>query len=170
MRGKVADGLFILALAGITPACAGKRIPAAHRHRQSRDHPRVCGEKDDAGDSAGQMLGSPPRVRGKGRQQTHHDDGGGITPACAGKRGCTRRCGFQNGDHPRVCGEKSMVNAHFCWNRGSPPRVRGKAKTSGGTATATGITPACAGKSDLDDQRRHHDRDHPRVCGEKLAV
>ena len=32
----------------------------------------------------------------------------------------------------------------------------------------TGITPACAGKSDGRQERDQPDEDHPRVCGEKL--
>ena len=32
------------------------------------------------------------------------------------------------------------------------------------------ITPACAGKRLVTHCRRHRDRDHPRMCGEKPAL
>ena len=52
----------------------------------------------------------------------------GITPARAGKS--TRNefqcsCGW---DHPRACGEKSLLGPLRAASKGSPPRVRGKAE------------------------------------------
>ena len=73
-------------------------------------------------------------------------------------------------DHPRVCGEKirSIVDNTAMW--GSPPRVRGKDTAAGSPSSAAGITPACAGKSWRARKGRPSARDHPRVCGEKLAL
>ena len=51
---------------------------------------------------------------------------------------------------------------------GSPPHVRGKETRQAGLLRAPGITPACAGKSNLFVFRRIEPKDHPRVCGEKL--
>ena len=90
-----------------------------------------------------------------------------ITPACAGKRVGPGRAFPRGWDHPRVCGEKSII----CWvvvtPIGSPPRVRGKVERGDNKDGCTGITPACAGKSaPLDFLNRTH-QDHPRVCGEK---
>lgn len=50
----------------------------------------------------------------------------GITPACAGKRGCSCRFHMPPGDHPRVCGEKPLGHRCQCVLLGSPPRMRGK--------------------------------------------
>ena len=52
----------------------------------SRDHPRVCGEKDFASAVMPSIPGSPPRVRGKVSMTSVLQMPGGITPACAGKR------------------------------------------------------------------------------------
>ena len=73
-------------MARITPAYAGKSICKSSRDASNGDHPRVCGEKGPALPDARTVLGSPPRMRGKGRskQQTKHQRG--ITPAYAGKR------------------------------------------------------------------------------------
>ena len=75
----------------ITPACAGKSSSGSSAYCVHRDHPRVCGEKLCVLFLYDPEIGSPPRVRGKGRQS--HRAGGqrGITPACAGKRWGTLR-------------------------------------------------------------------------------
>ena len=53
---------------------------------------------------------------------------------------------------------------------GSPPRVRGKAANGSSWGNQMGITPACAGKSLRSHLRETVHRDHPRVCGEKVAA
>ena len=50
------------------------------------DHPRVCGEKYYGTFHPHMHLGSPPRVRGKGKKGLKKSPRYGITPACAGKR------------------------------------------------------------------------------------
>ena len=91
VRGKGACAERVPRNNRITPACAGKRCTAFRRARFCRDHPRVCGEKLCVLFLYDPEIGSPPRVRGKGRQS--HRAGGqrGITPACAGKRWGTLR-------------------------------------------------------------------------------
>ena len=75
--------------------------------------------------------------------------GNGITPAYAGK------------SPDRILWEH--------WKEGSPPHVRGKGSTNGGSSWSQRITPACAGKRVEFYAERHKDQDHPRMCGEKLA-
>ena len=66
MRGKgVKDGAGVLVL-GITPAYAGKRHDQRAGNLVGGDHPRVCGEKLFAMLTACVLVGSPPRMRGKG--------------------------------------------------------------------------------------------------------
>ena len=48
---------------------------------------------------------------------------------------------------------------------GSPPRVREKLPAGQFLWTKTGITPACAGKTDQVETWDRGRRDHPRVCG-----
>ena len=71
-------------------------------------------------------------------------------------------------DHPRVCGEKSIVMMFSVHHLGSPPRVRGKAIVLISSSRENGITPACAGKRFRDDMDKGKSEDHPRVCGEKM--
>ena len=130
----------------ITPACAGKSVPALSSGLRRWDHPRVCGEKYSYVAGYVTKKGSPPRVRGKVLFCYQPCIRLGITPACAGKS-LSFRITFQvHRDHPRVCGEK--IN---CWiakacRKGSPPRMRGKAVAHRDDAGDDGITPACAGK------------------------
>ena len=49
-------------------------------------------------------------------------------------------------DHPRMCGEKSLVMRWMSRSMGSPPRVRGKAGYLAIKRMDEGITPAYAGK------------------------
>ena len=86
VRGKVGQICSFDAGIGITPACAGKSTISFLAHTAEKDHPRVCGEKDYYSLSGQRLLGSPPRVRGKGKIHHSLQLVGGITPACAGKR------------------------------------------------------------------------------------
>ena len=70
-------------------------------------------------------------------------------------------------DHPRVCGEKDMLNQVQLMGRGSPPHVRGKDSHTQELCDNAGITPACAGKRFVSLIRVLEDWDHPRMCGEK---
>ena len=45
MRGKASTHSTIASCTGITPAHAGKRVSVQSARRNSRDHPRACGEK-----------------------------------------------------------------------------------------------------------------------------
>ena len=55
----------------ITPACAGKSLNGARMAANSKDHPRVCGEKFPSKLLSVVILGSPPRVRGKAQRKAH---------------------------------------------------------------------------------------------------
>ena len=132
---------------GITPACAGKSRKGRWRLLPPKDHPRVCGEKPDVFSFSVQLVGSPPRVRGKVALLLPRAGCGGITPACAGKRPLENLTTSTARDHPRVCGEKThdLLTVHL--QEGSPPRVRGKASLFHALGNNHRITPACAGKS-----------------------
>ena len=126
MRGKVAALYLGDGEDGITPAYAGKRIEERISYRRTRDHPRVCGEKEACKLSGGVTLGSPPRMRGKAVFSGSLCAGLRITPAYAGKRGfCNYDCYYFR-DHPRVCGEKTVAIYYHTRVLGSPPRMRGK--------------------------------------------
>ena len=170
MRGKAQNFFPCRYGRGITPACAGKRWPATWPVSGASDHPRVCGEKSQTAGERARHTGSPPRVRGKGRNRAVAEARNGITPACAGKRSrlpCSRPVRW---DHPRVCGEKLPCPRDLRGGLGSPPRVRGKGCPAAFSCRSRRITPACAGKRGHGPVRRRAREDHPRVCGEKLRA
>ena len=148
-RGKVQFGIHALGGVGITPAWAGKSILHIHSYLLEGDHPRVGGEKLALSPLLDVLKGSPPRGRGKDHVAEVIAHGTGITPAWAGKRAeCFIVC-CSTWDHPRVGGEKSLDMGHFRYQRGSPPRGRGKGFFCRVDRLHGGITPAWAGKSEI---------------------
>ena len=131
---------------GITPAYAGKSLPKRSEHHETRDHPRVCGEKAQGHKGLFCVTGSPPRMRGKAVDKKKLPLVDRITPAYAGKRLLTLSTAWAGKDHPRVCGEKYVDLVSAASQIGSPPRMRGKAFDSGKLIPFFGITPAYAGK------------------------
>ena len=126
MRGKAPRIREDLERMGITPAYAGKSCGLSFFVTPCRDHPRVCGEKYQAGEAARQSQGSPPRMRGKVSAEDFKPQTGGITPAYAGKSRCNLPSTAPWKDYPRVCGEKVAVCHDHASGVGSPPRMRGK--------------------------------------------
>ena len=111
-----------------------------------QDHPRTCGEKFQMFTDIVQLLGSPPHMRGKVRVCVKSDLATRITPAHAGKSLSIFDIFHLRQDHPRTCGEKSIIVHIVVYQSGSPPHMRGKGKNDTGTAVKVRITPAHAGK------------------------
>ena len=86
MRGKAMNAGKVTIVTRITPAYAGKSSIFVSVPCPIWDHPRVCGEKLSAIFFCKSVMGSPPRMRGKGRGYTENWYHGRITPAYAGKR------------------------------------------------------------------------------------
>ncbi len=106
VRGTALCSISGAAAYRITPARAGNSPPFPPVPPPNEDHPRACGEQLriellDLG-----PVGSPPRVRGTGREMPVIKKMSGITPARAGNS--TFEAGRQRpaGDHPRACGEQ----------------------------------------------------------------
>ena len=146
MRGKVTIAGYEVDVKGITPAYAGKRLCLSLSFAPLWDHPRVCGEKAYSLVINGSEWGSPPRMRGKGTKRCSSRRGGRITPAYAGKSKRIAPSSVLFGDHPRVCGEKTLLRVVKMFAEGSPPRMRGKGERKTGKTRRVGITPAYAGK------------------------
>ena len=89
MRGKVSDSFGPQIPSRITPAYAGKSHLAKLSTSGGRDHPRVCGEKHKRPCAYRCSGGSPPRMRGKVDNDPTAESKTRITPAYAGKRGCS---------------------------------------------------------------------------------
>ena len=167
MRGKGVDIGRVGGDTGITPAHAGKRRNLLSRMMIFQDHPRTCGEKRFNRDQTILTTGSPPHMRGKDAFISPYGDIPGITPAHAGKRiGFSAFSGL-SGDHPRTCGEKSLMRSLHTGRLGSPPHMRGKVGHCLASNSILGITPAHAGKRTVWPCVPAHSGDHPRTCGEK---
>ena len=91
MRGKVPPVISIAIVIGITPAYAGKSILVVFFGFGSKDHPRLCGEKNVRKSLPAAGGGSPPPMRGKVEISVFHQPVKGITPAYAGKSFCMIR-------------------------------------------------------------------------------
>ena len=146
MRGKGGLGQNARFKARITPAYAGKRHSPCMRGTCPRDHPRVCGEKAFMAFCRNCAVGSPPRMRGKVCFLGCISVLTGITPAYAGKSYLIGTGLSDTKDHPRVCGEKTVLDLSRLVEQGSPPRMRGKADPPSARFRVHGITPAYAGK------------------------
>ena len=128
------------------PAYAGKTPPAGRRVTVTTEHPRVCGENSLAFRRPSLMCGTSPRMRGK---HWAHFSGSAVDrniPAYAGKTGNFPRVHTADKEHPRVCGENSLLHltVPMSWNipayagktvaplmissphGGTSPRMRGK--------------------------------------------
>ena len=170
MRGRVWAAAAACAVAGITPAYAGKRCCQRLLCPVLRDHPRVCGEENCLQLRITEAMGSPPRMRGRVLGPASLMLATGITPAYAGKSGRCRDWRPCAQDHPRVCGEENHTGMVDAYKSGSPPRMRGRVRYLDGITVKAGITPAYAGKSLRSYSVSGGREDHPRVCGEETVT
>ena len=170
MRGKHLR-IFLVAIDyRITPACAGKTVHKSRNAKRPWDHPRMCGENPLRFVLADTHKGSPPHVRGKLRLLLALSNPLGITPACAGKTRNLPLKRRQRRDHPRMCGENNKQSRFWALLRGSPPHVRGKQLEKANETKWYRITPACAGKTAIQNKNLRESQDHPRMCGENVSI
>ena len=132
---------------GIIPACAGNTAYVLSAFSSSRDHPRVCGEHELPELRQAAIRGSSPRVRGTPPAQPIRLLLAGIIPACAGNTLWRVVCYVRGRDHPRVCGEHSLMPSPSSSASGSSPRVRGTPDGRRKSVEDMGIIPACAGNT-----------------------
>ena len=74
--------------------------------------------------------GTPPRMRGKSREENTEVGGGWDTPAYAGKTQHPPFPQVSTWEHPRVCGENPHSKNNPSGFQGTPPRMRGKRFTT----------------------------------------
>ena len=146
-RGILLKIRLILAVLGITPACAGNTGSVSRPMRHKGDHPRLRGEYILVVFKGINPRGSPPLARGirDGTSEVRQERG--ITPACAGNtRGGDKAYKFKR-DHPRLRGEYHRHCLPRLCCLGSPPLARGIPFEAAGAICGAGITPACAGNT-----------------------
>ena len=99
------------------------------------------------------QRGSPPHARGRLVEQSNLTLQSRITPACAGKTGAVALRHAPWTDHPRMRGEDAAESVTKWWRRGSPPHARGRPTEATVTIGSERITPACAGKTLVQEVR-----------------
>ena len=151
------------------PAYAGKTISRALCTVGSWEHPRVCGE--NAGEPCwnAASAGTSPRMRGKQVRIRQAGANRRNIPAYAGKTHPTYSGYTWAAEHPRVCGENSVVGEYSNVVGGTSPRMRGKLTVVSGNTGIVRNIPAYAGKTTLSELRKSAEAEHPRVCGENFV-
>ena len=71
MRGKAPRRTVLPHAVRITPAYAGKSITSDLSTVHGKDHPRLCGEKEELQNAKETKEGSPPPMRGKAKNCGH---------------------------------------------------------------------------------------------------
>ena len=108
-------------------------------------------------------------MRGKLCNALEHEIDRRITPAHAGKTLPVAIYKTRLSDHPRTCGENYRLGGAYLSRSGSPPHMRGKLLRCRCLCRASRITPAHAGKTFSEFQKRKGLSDHPRTCGENFS-
>ncbi len=154
---------------GITPACAGRTTGGTAGSKSGGDHPRVRGENATETKLAIATQGSPPRARGEPGRPLSRRPRPRITPACAGRTDLAMVRWWGAWDHPRVRGENAGLPFVAGKTAGSPPRARGERGRFRYPTSPSGITPACAGRTEYAVPTSQTGTDHPRVRGENVT-
>ena len=126
----------------------------------------MCGDHTVETELVFTDRGSPPHVRGPLYYELQPKIHGGITPACAGTTTKKPRDPVSPWDHPRMCGDHFTMSYNPRYMEGSPPHVRGPLMRATNEHCSVGITPACAGTTNLRTVIHDRSRDHPRMCGD----
>ena len=125
MRGTHGPGILSHFIPGIIPADAGNTPQKLNSRGTERDHPRGCGEHTEPGCVEFVNQGSSPRMRGTQRPSSAALSTGRIIPADAGNTKPIKVQVVQKRDHPRGCGEHTLVSSAALLMAGSSPRMRG---------------------------------------------
>ena len=147
MRGTPMACFTFRAQSGIIPAYAGNTRISATLLVVRKDHPRVCGEHFRQPLHAVPLPGSSPRMRGTLHFDSAQGDAPGIIPAYAGNTRVIPYIVEQTWDHPRVCGEHSVLESQSRSQLGSSPRMRGTPDLLAADLVSVGIIPAYAGNT-----------------------
>ena len=131
---------IIPADAGSTDRC--RRIGLAHR-----DHPRRCGEHGDRPLHQRRGAGSSPQMRGAHNVASRMEFARGIIPADAGSTGQQHQWRHSREDHPRRCGEHTVLYTEYYTPRGSSPQMRGAPRWVKPKSLGDWIIPADAGST-----------------------
>ena len=147
MRGTLLDLQDLAGHSRIIPAHAGNTRSPMRSVSRCRDHPRACGEHNWSDMQTMREPGSSPRMRGTQTMGARTIQQSGIIPAHAGNT--VRYVGGDAGpvDHPRACGEHTIIVMAALGGVGSSPRMRGTPTANLTCILTRGIIPAHAGNT-----------------------
>ena len=165
-RGKLGVGVGDVGDGGLIPAHAGKTHTERTKTHAYRAHPRSRGENFDCALCFVSRAGSSPLTRGKPLSAFRHACHLRLIPAHAGKTATRRRTKSLRRAHPRSRGENGSARSSLRAQAGSSPLTRGKPRALVGCQNRSGLIPAHAGKTVLDQRPRYGRRAHPRSRGE----
>ncbi len=129
------------------------------------DHPRLRGNNCIHETLESVNRGSPPLAREQRSCLTFSHVPERITPACAGTTRFARMIVGPLQDHPRLRGNNAFYKVSRPFLVGSPPLAREQRSPCSCLCCLAGITPACAGTTDMVDLGLYHAQDHPRLRG-----
>ena len=132
---------------GIIPADAGSTLPGWPQTPRPSDHPRGCREHRSLMGCEPPTQGSSPRMRGAPHERLPVEQHAGIIPSDAGSTVHSHTFQLSHRDHPRRCGEHSMVSVTPGWVSGSSPQMRGALPLELRHDGEHGIIPADAGST-----------------------
>ena len=141
----------------------GIRSSRLLRARGSSPHARGKPARAKAAEA---MRGSSPHARGKLLKAGGASMIGWLIPACAGKTLKACITSTQNGAHPRMRGENSILRSVSEGLPGSSPHARGKPRFASAVPWIRRLIPACAGKTILGGTMTAPLMAHPRMRGE----
>ena len=170
MRGTPAGPHRERLLRRIIPAHAGNSFTNFSARSCATDHPRACGELDSSPRTRMRSVGSSPRMRGTRTPRTSALARRRIIPAHAGNSASTCVRPGASADHPRACGELESSTWISGSTRGSSPRMRGTQRMPPELRGRPRIIPAHAGNSSPSASGHGLTTDHPRACGELVAL
>ena len=169
MRGAPPGDNHQARAGGSIPADAGSTSLLGMSCSPLKDHPRGCGEHEVIVWSTMYESGSSPRMRGALPVSFSVLFLQRIIPADAGSTSCLKNSIFLSKDHPRGCGEHSVVTTICGHTLGSSPRMRGALPCRKAWRALSGIIPADAGSTRHSLHPWWAHADHPRGCGEHLV-
>ena len=170
MRGTLRIFQISQLILGIIPAHAGNTTFTLFCGKSVADHPRTCGEHSRNSSSVSMALGSSPHMRGTLMMNFWGKIFIGIIPAHAGNTNNCRINFLLGRDHPRTCGEHWLCRTGMASVRGSSPHMRGTPTVRVTYPASSGIIPAHAGNTSALSSTMSGVGDHPRTCGEHLAI
>ena len=159
-------GLVARLRAGSSPLTRGKHRRSLGRSRTPVAHPRSRGENGRPVHEAHGRPGSSPLTRGKrfrvhGRRRGHR-----LIPAHAGKTLSRANSSSSLRAHPRSRGENMVSDGKVSLEDGSSPLTRGKRPRKRPGKRPSGLIPAHAGKTAIEEFDLPYEPAHPRSRGE----